>query len=151
VLGALALAGCKDRPASEAVKTPDVGQVFPHLLVPPQATLVSRSGSEDALQLVFETPVAREQVLGYYRANLTRNPWQLIGDTPSEDGAVVLFAERNRVPLWIRIVGDSVGGGSRVEMSGALVGRPDSAVATPTQNAGADSAPAARTDSLPPR
>ena len=58
----LALVACKDRnPPS-----PKVSQVFPNLPLPPNATLVSRSGGTDALQITLRSSAKAKDVEKYY-------------------------------------------------------------------------------------
>lgn len=136
---ATALSGCGDK---EKPHTPDISQVLPNLPLPPSARVLSREGGDEALQLTFASEVGQEQVANYYRRTLSRNPWTLVNDTKTVDGAIALYAERKGPPLWVTIRADSLGTGSVVTLAGAQA-RSDSVAAS-------DSA-TPRRDSTPPR
>jgi hypothetical protein len=139
LLGALVAAGCKDKPLPP-VKTPELGEAFSQIHLPPQATLISRGGSEDALQLVFLSDLPASQVADYYRQALTSGTWNLVSDQQGQGGALVLYAEQQGgPPMWVRISDAESGVGSRVEITGAVTGR----------QAAADSAPAAPAPAAP--
>lgn len=131
------LAGCQEdetpEPAESAVTVP---AAFPVVLVPPEGRVVSRSGGEDALQLVFRSPQAPDLVADYYRQRLLAAPWEIVSDTRSGD-ATVIYAEASGRPLWVRVTAGDAGVGSRIEMTGAVVGGDTAGSA-----AGTDSAPA---------
>lgn len=118
--GAL-LAACGSE--SRAPKTPDTFAVFPHLPLPPSSQLVSRSGSEDALQIRLLSSGAPDQVTGYYRDVLSKGRWRLVSDVKKPDGSVVLYAEQDGPPIWVRIWPTSDGAGTMVELAGALVSK----------------------------
>ena len=113
----LALVACKDK----APETPKVSQVFPNLPLPPNASVVSRSGGSDALQLTLMSPVKAKDVESYYRAILNRNGWRLVNDMRDRDGSVVLFAEQDGPPLWVRIKSTDDSVATIVELAGAVM------------------------------
>jgi hypothetical protein len=119
----VALVACGEKPA----RTPKISEVFPQLPIPPQASFVSRAGGTDALQITLRTPVQPDAIAVYYRSVFKTNEWKLINDAKDQDGAVVLFAQRRNHPLWVRVRADSAGGGSLVDLAGAIL--PDSAKA----------------------
>jgi hypothetical protein len=119
-MAVLALVGCKDREP----KTPKVSQVFPNLPLPPQATVVSRSGSRDALQITLMSPAKVVDVETYYRQTLRKNGWRLVNDMRDRDGSVVLLAEQDGPPLWVRIKSTDDSVATVVELSGALMADP---------------------------
>jgi len=118
----LALVACKDE---ERPPMPEVAQAFPTLPLPPQATLVSRSGGSDALQLRLMSPIKARDIESYYRGILTRNGWRVVNDMRDGDGATLLLAERNKRPLWVRIKSTDDSAATLIELSGAVL--PDSA------------------------
>ncbi len=126
----LALAACK--PAAEKAKTPDLGAAMPDLPLPPNAELIGRSGSTDALQLVFQSPVAMDVIADYYRGVFTGGKWQLISDTKQADGGIALYAEQPGHPMWVRMT--PAGKVTRIEVSGAVPGA-DSAFAARAKRA----------------
>ena len=114
----LALIGCRDKPPEMA----KVSEVFPNLPLPPAASLVSREGSADALKLTLMAKARPAMVEAYYRDALSsQNGWRLVSDTRDADGALVLLAQQDGPPLWVRIqrTDDSVM--TKVELAGALV------------------------------
>jgi hypothetical protein len=113
----LALVACKDK----GPQTPKVSQVFPNLPLPPNASVVSRSGGADALQITLMSSAKAKDVETYYRAMLSKNGWRLMNDMRDKDGSVVLFAERNGPPLWVRIKSTDDSVATLVEIAGAVL------------------------------
>jgi hypothetical protein len=113
----LALVACKDK----GPQTPKVSQVFPNLPLPPNASVVSRSGGADALQITLMSSAKAKDVETYYRAMLSKNGWRLMNDMRDKDGSVVLFAERNGPPLWVRIKSTDDSMATLVELAGAVL------------------------------
>ncbi|MGH7509634.1 MAG: hypothetical protein ACREMZ_09195 [Gemmatimonadales bacterium] len=111
---------------SPAPKTPDTFAVFPHLPLPPSAQFVSRAGSEDALQITLLSAATPDQVTRYYRDVLSKGRWQLISDVKRPDGSIVLYAEQDGPPIWVRIWPTSDGAGTMVELAGAVAKQADS-------------------------
>jgi hypothetical protein len=112
----LALVACKDK----GPQPPKLSQVFPNLPLPPNASVVSRSGGADALQITLLSPVKAKDVEAYYRAILSKNGWRLVNDMRDRDGSVVLFAEQNGPPLWVRIRSTDDSVATMVEIAGAV-------------------------------
>jgi hypothetical protein len=104
-------------------KLPDAFAVFPTLPMPPEAKVVSRTGSADALQLTLFSPTKADAVTDYYRGQLSSGGWRLVGDVKRPDGSVALYAEQDGPPLWVRIWPTSDSAGTMVELAGALVGK----------------------------
>jgi hypothetical protein len=120
-LAALALlAGCKDKEP----EMPKVSEVFPNLPLPPQASVMSRSGSRDAMQITVMSPTKAKDVEGYYRSMLTRNGWKLANDMRDKDGSLVLLAEQDGPPLWVRIKSTDDSVATIVELNGAVMTGP---------------------------
>jgi hypothetical protein len=111
------LAACRDKPPKEA----SINETLPNLPLPPGATFVSRTGTPDALQIVVQSPSSVETVVDYYRAVLKRGGWKLVSDAKDADGAVVLLADQDGPPLWVRIRRVSGGPGTIVELTGAVL------------------------------
>jgi hypothetical protein len=112
----LALVACKDK----GPQTPKVSQVFPNLPLPPNASVVSKSGGPDALQITLISPVKAKDVETYYRAILSRNGWRLVNEMRDRDGSVVLLAEQNGPPLWVRIKSTDDSVATMVDLAGAV-------------------------------
>ncbi len=115
-LAVLALLACRDEPPPMAKVT----DVFPSLPLPPEASVVSREGSSEALKITMLSRASSSDIASYYRHVLSRNGWRLVSDSRDGDGAVVLLAERDGPPLWVRIQG-SDSAGTKVELAGAVL------------------------------
>jgi hypothetical protein len=121
VTACVLVVACKSEP--RAPEPPSAFAVFPNLPLPPSAQLVSRAGSEDALQIRLLSPGTVEKVTGYYRDVLSKAPWRLVSDVKDPDGTVVLYAEQDGPPIWVRIWPTSDKEGTMVELAGAVVGK----------------------------
>jgi hypothetical protein len=117
-LACLLLLAC----GSESPKStpPDFAKAFANLPLPPNPEFVSRSGSSDALQITFHSPMDVAKVREYYSQALSRNNWRLVSNTRNPDGSTVLYAEQKGPPLWVRI-SKSDRGGATVELTGAVI------------------------------
>jgi hypothetical protein len=112
----LVLAGCRDK-GPEMAKVSDV---FPNLPLPPAASVVSREGGPDALKLTLMSHVRAAKIEAYYRETLTKNGWRLVSDARDAEGAVVLLAQQNGPPLWVRIKSTDDSVATMVELAGAV-------------------------------
>jgi hypothetical protein len=115
------LLGCSSEPRTP--KPPSTFEVFPNLPLPPAAQVVSRAGSEDALQITLLSSARPDQVTDYYRGVLSKGKWRLISDLKKPDGTVVLYAEQDGPPMWVRIWPTSDKQGTMVELAGAVVAK----------------------------
>ena len=116
---AVVLAACGDRRPTP----PKLSEVMPNLPLPPQAQVVGQTGGEDALQITMITPLKRAQVESYYRSALSRGGWKLVNEAKDPDGALVLLAEQDGPPLWVRIR-DAVGSpNTLIEFTGARLSK----------------------------
>jgi hypothetical protein len=122
-----ALAACADK----TPKPPKLSEALPNIPLPPQASFVGRSGGSDALQITVRSPAAADAVGNYYRGVFKTGNWKLVNDAKDAEGATVLFAQQNGPPLWVRIYPAADGGGSIVELSGAVLSKIDSAGVKP--------------------
>jgi hypothetical protein len=118
----LLLVACRDR----TPQTPKVGEVFPNLPLPPDASFVSRAGGPDALQFTFRSPESADQVAAYYRKLFKQDGWKLVNDAKDPEGVVVLLAEQKGAPLWVRIRKSDDGHSTLVELAGAVLPKKDS-------------------------
>jgi hypothetical protein len=119
----LALVSCKRDEAPP--KSPELAEVMPNVPMPPQPTFVSRSGGADAVQLTVRSPARADAVAAYYRDVFKRNGWRLVNDAKDRDGAVVILAQQDGPPLWVRIRNAEDGQGSLIDLTGARVARKD--------------------------
>jgi hypothetical protein len=117
----LALVGCRDKEPEMA----QISEVLPNLPMPPRAGIVSREGGADAVKLTLVSNATPAEVEAYYREVLSeRKGWRLVSDTRDGEGAVVLMAEQDGPPLWVRIQGTSDSARTMVELAGAATPRP---------------------------
>jgi hypothetical protein len=116
-MAVLALVACKDK----GPQTPKISQVLPNLPLPPNASVVSKSGGSDALQITLISPAKVKDVETYYRAVLSKNGWRLVNDMRDRDGSVVLLAEQDGPPLWVRIKSTDDSVATMVELAGAVM------------------------------
>lgn len=119
----LVVTACDSKPPAEA-ETPPLNEALPTIPLPPDATFISRQGSTDALQLSFRSTMSAEGVARFYRDMLSRPGFRLISDTEDSTGAIAIFAEGEKRPLWVRI--KPAGSGSLVDLTGAVTGRDSS-------------------------
>jgi hypothetical protein len=101
-----------------------LADVLPNLPVPPRASVVSRDGSTDALKLTLMSRAKPAEVEAYYRSILTsKNGWRLVSDSRDAEGAVVLLAQQDGPPLWVRIQSTDDSAATMVELAGAVLSR----------------------------
>jgi hypothetical protein len=120
------LAACADK----APKMAKLDEALPNIPLPPQPSFVGRSGGPDALQIMVRSPAKPDAVADYYRGVFKTGGWKLVNEAKDAEGAIVLLAQQKGPPLWVRIH-PADGGGSMVELSGAVVSRIDSVGAKP--------------------
>lgn len=120
ILVAGVLGACR---AEEKIDKPQLVDVMPIIPLPPGYEPVSASGSDEAIQLTFRSPLGLDDMSQYYRRTFTKEPWSLISDSRGADGAVILYAEYDERPLWVRVFDTPGAPGTTVQLSGALVGR----------------------------
>jgi len=125
-IAAVALVGCSpDRP-----KLPSLPEAFAALPLPPSAEFLQRSGSSDALMFTFRSPWQADSVAGYYKWLFERDTmYHVVNSTTGASGEHAYYIEYERRPIWLRIRPEAGNEGSIVELTGAVVARPDSAKA----------------------
>jgi hypothetical protein len=116
LIALVSLSACKAAPPRAKLS-----ETLPHIPMPPNAEVLSSSGSEDALQVRFRSPLQPDQVAAYYREVLKSPPWKLVKDDTDPDGGIVLYAEQNGPPLWVTIRKAEGARGSLVDLAGAKV------------------------------
>ena len=121
-LACIVLLACGSE-SSPAPKPPSTFAVFPNLPLPPGAQFVSRAGSADALQLTLFSPSEARGVVEYYRGVLSKGKWRLVSDVKKPDGTVVLYAEQEGPPIWVRVWPSTDRAGTMVQLAGAVVGQ----------------------------
>jgi hypothetical protein len=110
----LVLAAC-----SEPQKAPRLSETMPNIPIPPKSEVIAREGGADALQIRFHSSLLPDQLATYYRSVLSQDPWRLVSDSKTEDGAIALYAEQKGPPLWVTIRKADGGNGTIVELAGA--------------------------------
>ncbi len=124
----VALAACEKKDKPEEV--PSALDVLPAIIMPPNASYVSKAGSKEALAVRLRTTLKQDAAATYYRMALRPPSWRLISDSKDNQGATLLYAERGGRPLWVRIWPDSEFNATFVEMTGAVAKlHPDSTMA----------------------
>jgi hypothetical protein len=113
----VALLGCGDRTEKPA----EISAVMPNLPLPPQPSLVSKSGSASALMITLSSPAKPAEVEAYYRSVLTGPGWKLLKQSTDRTGAITMLAEQDGPPLWVRIRSQPDSTGTLVDLAGALV------------------------------
>ena len=106
---------------SRTPEPPALGKAFSNLPLPPDPEFVSRAGGADALQITLRSSADVAQVTDYYHNTLSRGNWHLVGDSKSSDGSIVLYAEHDGPPLWVRIWKSTDRPGTMVELTGAVL------------------------------
>ena len=119
-IAGVVLLACRSESRDSQAAPPAFAKAFSNLPLPREPELVSRAGSADALQLTVHSPAGVDEVTEYYRTILSNTPWRLVSDTKNADGSIVLYAEHDGPPLWVRIwkLGDR---GTMVELTGAVI------------------------------
>lgn len=126
----LVLAACRQDAAQNIATT---GDALPFLPFPPQAEVVSRAGSPNAVQVTFQSKSTPTEVVNYYRVLLGQSGWTLESDAEDVTGAYALYALKDKHPMWIRISQSPGMPGTIVEVTGAVVVGPDTSK-SPTPN-----------------
>ncbi len=107
---------------ADKVKSPGIGQAFPTVLLPPDASVVSQSGGADAVQLVFRSPHPPAFVSSYYRTQFSQPGWSIVSDLTDSAGVTAMHVDwtATHQPMWVRMVPEA--GETRVELTGAVPG-----------------------------
>ncbi len=112
------LAACKAEPPP---KTARIQDALPGMPLPGDPTFVSRSGSEDALQVVLTSAQAPDSIVAYYRQILSKTPWTLVSDQAFNTSGRVFYATRNGPPIWVTVIPNPKGAGTQISLNGAVV------------------------------
>jgi hypothetical protein len=128
-----ALVGCgDDRP-----RLPSLPAAFATLPLPPMAEYVGQSGSEDALMFTFRSVAPADSIAATYRRVFMADTlYTSLAVSQGAPGEHAFYVEYQRRPIWVRIRPEAGSPGSIIELTGAVVARPDSAAregATPAR------------------
>ncbi len=129
----LAISACKKEKPEEV---PSALDVFPAIIMPPNASYVSKSGTREALAVLLRTSFKPEAAANYYRAALRPPEWRLVSDAKDKQGATILLAERDGRPLWVRIWPDTEFNATFVQMTGAVAKLHPDSTRAPTDSEG---------------
>ncbi len=113
---ALLLVACEKKQP----KIPQAIDVFSQIVLPPGASMVSQSGSEDALALLILAPGTVQQAADYYRRMLAPPAWRLVSDATEKNAQVLYAQEQGGRPLWVRIWPDTANNGTYIQLTGAV-------------------------------
>ncbi len=118
VLLLVLLAACRDK--EPAPTMPPVGRAFATVITPPGGTLVSHSGSSDAVELTFQSGNGAEAIADYYRNQFSRVGWRILSDLADTAGVIAMHVEWDATsqPMWVRI--QPAGNGSTINLVGAV-------------------------------
>jgi len=86
----------------------------------PGSSMVSVSAGTDAAQIGLSTPAAVQDVAAWYRQALPLNGWEIHSDAADASGAVTIYADKGKRPLWITLRPNVGGSGSTYTMIGAI-------------------------------
>jgi hypothetical protein len=121
---ALLAGGCnRDKEAQRARGV--VGRALPGALSYPGSSLVNYAAGEDAARIELSTPAALKDVAAWYRQTLALNGWEVQSDAVDRSGAVSIYAEKGKQPLWLTLRANVGGPGTTYTLMGAIV-EPDS-------------------------
>jgi hypothetical protein len=111
------LLGCGDKPPTP----PSLSQALPHIPLPPNPTMVSRSGGANVLMITVRSPAKVDEVEAFYRRVFSGPQWRLVKHSTDGSGAVILLAEQKGPPLWVRIRSTPDSTATLVDLAGAVV------------------------------
>ena len=70
----------------------------------PKSVLQDTTGAPDAQHVVILSPGPLDSVAAFYRTRLPPLGWRVVSDV-GDSAQVILFLERNGLPLWIQLDG----------------------------------------------
>jgi hypothetical protein len=119
VLLCAALFAC-ERPGSPEQTRRLAGQALQGTLAYPRSTMVSVSAGEEAAQLVLSSPDSVEVVAKWFVRALGLNNWDVQRNITDKNGAVTIYAEQNKRPLWLTLRPNVGGPGTTYTMVGVI-------------------------------
>ena len=122
LLAAVALLGTACNRDKEAARARGViGRAMPDALSYPGSSIVSYSASDDAAQIELTAPAPVQEVAKWYREILPLNGWEVQSDAVDPSGAVVIYAEKTKRPLWLTLRANVGGPGTTYTLMGGIV------------------------------
>jgi hypothetical protein len=109
-----------ERPGSPEQTRRLAGQALQGTLAYPRSTMVSVSAGEEAAQLVLSSPDSVEVVAKWFVRALGLNNWDVQRNITDKNGAVTIYAEQNKRPLWLTLRPNVGGPGTTYTMVGVI-------------------------------
>src|SRR5882672_3940342 len=126
VLAAVVLLGAACNRDKEAARARGViGRAMPDALSFPGSSIVSYSASDDAAQIELTTAAPVQVVAKWYRETLPLNGWEVQSDAEDRSGALVIYAQKSKRPLWLTLRANVGGPGTTYTLMGGII-EPDS-------------------------
>jgi predicted small secreted protein len=116
---ALLAAGC-DRDRGAGQDRALAARALKGALAYPGSSVVSISAGSDAAQVDLSTAAAVQDVAAWYRRALPLNGWEIHSDAVDPNGAVTIYADKGKRPLWITLRPNVGGPGSTYTLIGAI-------------------------------
>lgn len=120
-LGAV-LGGCVAKESDRAAGTPPP-QLFKGVPFPREARVVDTTSTADAVRAVLRVDAPSELVLAFYRRELPKAGFHIIGDV-GDSAEADLYAQRDGPPLWVQVRRGARPGTAQFTLIGAVGGRP---------------------------
>ncbi len=123
LLAVVATACNRDREARRARAV--LSKALPQAMAFPGSSVITFSAGEDAAQIELSTMAPFKDVVAWYREALPLNGWEVQSDAVDESGAVIIYAEKAKQPLWITLRANVGSPGTTYRLMGGVV-EPDS-------------------------
>lgn len=122
LLAAVVLLGTACNRDKEAARARGViGRAMPDALSYPGSSIVGYSASDDAAQIELTTAAPVQEVAKWYREVLPLNGWDVQSDAADPSGALVIYAEKAKRPLWLTLRANAGGPGTTYTLMGGIV------------------------------
>lgn len=102
-LAAVVLLAACERPGNPAKTREFAARALRGALAYPRSSVVSVSAGDEAGEFVLSSPDSVGTVAAWYRRALPLNGWVLKRDVVDRTGAVTIYAEQGKRPLWITL------------------------------------------------
>ena len=113
-------AGC-DRDRENRRARGIIGRAMPEALAYTGSSLLSYAAGEDAAQIELTTPAGVPAVAAWYRLTLPLNGWDVQSDAADRSGAVTIYAEKHKRPLWVTLRANVGSPGTTYMLMGAVI------------------------------
>jgi hypothetical protein len=102
VTALVTLAACERR-NDPAVDRAHAAEALRGVLAYPQSSLIQASSGSEAAELMLSSPASVDAIASWYRQALPLNKWDIKTDSRNRAGAVTIYAEKDKKPLWITL------------------------------------------------